>query len=225
MLDEVLAEAESSRLDGVLALAYHTSAALAHLKKDYAKAVTLGYLALEKTTNVTAKDPVTADIAAAFAELGMRDAARDAHLVLSLTSRYQWVRSQALINLMELSATDGMREAFEGYARELSSVPLDPRLRAYFLLYYGEGCEHFGRFAEATKYIAEARDFALSHKIHQVAFEAEQALAAAGKKTRQVARVTETWRETVPSDVRHVAKAFVHLREAAMSSSQAEDSF
>ena len=73
--------------------------------------------------------------------------------------------------------------------------------------------------------MAEARDFAASHKIHQVAFEAEQALAAAGKKTRQRAKATETWRETVPSDVRHVAEAFVYLREAAMSSSQAEEPF
>ena len=121
VLDEVLAEAESSRLDGVSGTGVSWSSTVAHLKKDYAAAVTLGYRALEKTTNPHFKETITADIAAAFVELGMRDAGRDAHLVLSLTSRYHWVRSQATINLMELAAMDGMEEAFEGYAKELEA--------------------------------------------------------------------------------------------------------
>jgi hypothetical protein len=225
VLDEVIAEAESSRLEGVSGLALHGRATVAHLEKKYADAVTLAYRALENTTNPTYRDNITSDIAAAFVELGMRDAGRDAHLVLSLTSRYHWVRSQATVNLMELAAMDGMEEAFEGYAKELTDRQLDPRLRAYFLLYYGQGCDQFGRFEDGVKFMAQARDFATSHKIHQVAFEAEQALSAAGKKTRQRVKATETWRETVPSDVRHVAEAFAYLRETAMSSSPTGELF
>lgn len=219
VFDEVIAEAESSRLQGVAGLALHGRATVAHLEKQYADAVTLAYRALENTTNPTYRDNITSDIAAGFVELGMHEAGRDAHLVLSLTSRYQWVRSQATLNLMELAAMDGMEEAFEGYANQLRAAPLDPRLRSYFLLYYGQGCEQFGRYEEAERFMSEARDFASSHKIHQVAFDAEQALAAAGKKTRQRAAVAvESWRETVPPDVRYVAEAFAELRVAAMSS-------
>jgi tetratricopeptide (TPR) repeat protein len=218
VLDEVIAEAESSKLQGVAGLALHSRATVAHLEKQYADAVTLAYRALENTTNATFRDNITSDIAAAFVELGMHDAGRDANLVLSITSRYQWVRSQATLNLMELAAMNGMEEAFEGYANQLKAAPLDPRLRSYFLLYYGQGCEQFGRYAEAERFMDEAREFATSHKIHQVAFEAEQALATAGKKTRQRAVAVESWRETVPPDVRYVAEAFANLREAAMSS-------
>jgi hypothetical protein len=222
VLDEVIAEAESSRLEGVSGLALHGRATLAHLEKKYADAVKLAYLALEKTTNFAIKDTITADIAAGFLGLGMHQAARDANLVLSITSRYPWVRSQASINLMELAASDHMNEAFDGYAKKLMNAALDPRLRSYFLLYYGLGCVQLGRFDEGLKYMAEARDFATSHKIHQVAFDAEQALASAGKKTPQVQTSTEAWSEFTQSDVRHVAAVFADLRESALSSSEAD---
>lgn len=222
ILDEVIAAAHSAGLDGVSALALHARASVAHLQGNYAEAVTLAYKALDKTSNQTVRDEIMADIAAAFQELGMYDAARDAHLVVSLTSRYQWVRWQAAINLMELATTEGDESSFEEYGRELKYAALDPRLRSYFLLYYGMGCRRFGREEEGTKWIAEARDFAASHKINQVAFEAEKELTTAGEgKLRSGQTVSRT--EAVSSDVFHVAEAMAHLREVAVSSPPPDD--
>jgi tetratricopeptide (TPR) repeat protein len=217
ILEEVIEEASKSRLDAVLALAYHSRATVAHHRRQFAESVTYGYKALELTTNPTAKDGIISDIAASFAEIGMRDAARDAQMVLSLTSRYQWTRSQASINLMELAALDGMEDAFESYGRELSNAPLDPRLRSYYLLYYGQGLLRFEKFERASSMLSEALAFASMHKVNQVAFEAEKSLEDAQKKTR-LAVAVPTPREPVSTEIRQVADAFRHLRDAALTS-------
>jgi tetratricopeptide (TPR) repeat protein len=214
VLDEVIDEAGAAGLDGVQALAYHARASVAHLQGEFADAVSLAYKALGKATNPSARDSINADIAAAFMELGMHDAARDAYLIVSATSRYQWVRWQATVNLMELAAIDGMEEAFESYAKELKNAALDPRLRSYFLLYYGRGAISFGREEEGRRSISDAQDFASRHKINQVAHEASAALAA-GKEARDVKRSAVG---SVPKNVVEVAEAMTHLRQLALSS-------
>lgn len=221
ILDEVIAEAEG--LDGVQALAYHARASVAHLQGEYATTVTLGNKALGLTANHSVKDSILADIAAAFAEMGLRDAARDSHMVIAMTSRYQWVRWQSTINLMELAALDGMEEAFFGYAKELKNAALDPRLRSYFLLYYGQGLHAFGREEEGRGFIAEAQDFAAQNKIYQVSHEASLALSAAGREASK-RRAAKPWApENVPSHVFEVAEAMSNLRESAQASPPAGD--
>jgi len=222
IFDEVIAEAEASGLDGVAARALHGRASVAFLQGQVDDTVSLAYRALEKTTDPRAKDGITADIAAAFQQLGMNEAARDAHIVISLTSRYQWVRWQAAINLMELAFNEGDEKTFEEYGRELKYSALDPRLRSYFLLYYGIGCLKFGRDDEGIKWIADARDFAAKHKINQVMFEAEAALAKGEKEIRKAA-AAKHWAEPVSPEVLHVAEAFAELRKTAVSSPPAED--
>ena len=217
IFDEVIEEAEAAGLDGVAALALHGRASVAHLQGEYGRAVTLAYRALKKTTNANVRDQITADLAAAFQELGMRDAARDAHLIVSTTSRYQWIRWSATINLMELATEERNESAFEEYGRDLKSAALDPRLRSHFLLYYGLGCRQFGREAEAVKWITEARDFAAAHKIHQVAFEAETALTE-GERRVAATEKPNKWTDSVPSEVLQVASAIAHMREEALSS-------
>ena len=218
IFDEVISEAEGSGLIGVAALAYHGSASIAHLQHRYADAVKLAYSALEKTTNPTLKDNIMSDLAAAFFEIGMHDSARDVYMVTSITSRYQWVRWQATVNLMELAGLDGMSDAFDRYARELRDAPLDPRLRSYFLLYYGQGCLRLGRHDEGLQSIAEARDFATANKIYQVAFDADHALAT-GEKEVRASEASKMWTdEAAPDDLVAIAGAVTRLREAAFSS-------
>jgi hypothetical protein len=220
LLDEVIEEAERSRLDTVTPLALHAKSTVAHLRKDFNGALALAYRALEKTTNANLRENLTAEIAAAFVELGLRDAGRDAHLILSITSRYQWVRSQATLNLMELASLDGQCEPFDRYSKQLCAQPLDPRLQAYFLLYYGQGCARLGRLEAAAKSIAEAGEFANAHKIHQVAHEANESLASLGKMTAPSS--AEIWHEDVPTETREIAAAFAKLRKTAASSSRTE---
>jgi hypothetical protein len=215
ILDEVIAEASRSGLDGVEALALHSSATVAHLKGNFRETVRLAYKALEKTTTPSVKDSLMADIAAAFAEMGMLNAARDAHMIVALTSRYQWVRWQASINLMELASMERMEKPFDDYAAGLRNAALDPRLRSYFLLYYGQGLMTFGHEDEGRKSLTEARDFASQHKINQVAFEAEQALNKPVKKTTHPKK---DWVEEVSPDLEYVMAGLAKLKESAFLS-------
>lgn len=215
ILDEVITEASNSGLEGVEALALHASASVSHLRGNYDETVRLAYKALEKTENPSVKDSLMADIAAAFAELGMLGAARDAHMVVSLTSRYQWVRWQASINLMELSAMERMQKPFEDYAASLRNAALDPRLRSYFLLYYGQGLVGFGHSKEGRRYLTEARDFASQNKINQVVFEAEKALNAPVTKPTQPKK---QWVEAISPDLKYVTAGLEKLKENALLS-------
>jgi hypothetical protein len=212
ILDEVIAESAKSGFDAVEGLALHSSATASHLKGDFHQAVTLAYRALEKTSNQSLKDSIMADIAAALADLGIYQAARDAHMIVSLTSRYQWVRWQATINLMELAALEGMEAPFNDYASQLKNEALGPRLRAYFLLYYGQGLVAFGHDDEGRKYLAEAAQFASRSKLNQIAFEAEQALTAGAPKSAEKRNV---WTDEVPDELAYVSAGLAQLREEA----------
>ena len=161
------------------------------------------------------------DIAASLAELGILGAARDAHMIVSLTSRYQWVRWQATINLMELATMDSMEAAFDDYAAQLRNAALDPRLRSYFLLYFGQGCIAFGREADGIKYLSEARDFAAASKINQVMVEAEKALAAVREKVRR--EPAKPWTEEIPAEVSEIAHELALVRATAQFSPAVDD--
>ena len=218
ILDEVIAEASNAGLDGVLALAQHDAGAVAYLQGRYAEAVPLFYKALERATNPSVKDNIMSDLAGALFTMGMIDSARDAYLVSSMTARYQWVRWQSTINLMELASFEGNAEAFDRYGRELTYAALDPRLRSYFLLFYGEGSLRLGRHEEGIRSIAEAKEFATEHKIFQVAHDAERALVT-GEKTARVAEAVSEWTaRPIPEEVAQVVSALGSLRESTLRS-------
>jgi hypothetical protein len=213
ILDDVIAAAGKWGLDGVEAIALHGRASVAHLQGQFADTIDYAYKALEKTTNATARDSIMADLAAAFAEIGLRTAARDAHMVIALTSAQQWVRWQATINLMELAALDGEEPAFDSYANELRYAALDPRLRSYFLLYFGQGALAFGRIEEGRTALADAQEFSLRHKINQVAHEASAALASIDSGA--VRRPSAPAQTSFTHNVEAVAAAITRLRESA----------
>ncbi|HWL40503.1 MAG TPA: hypothetical protein VNO75_09710, partial [Gemmatimonadaceae bacterium] len=102
ILDDVLTQARDQELPEVASVALHSRATLAHKRGEYAEGVKLAYEALNLTTNPSTRDVVLGDVAAALSGLGMFESARDAYLVLEVTTQVQWVRAQANINLMEI---------------------------------------------------------------------------------------------------------------------------
>lgn len=216
ILKRVVAEASVSHLEDVAAVALHTRASVAHGRGKYADAVRLGYEALKLTTNANSRDGVLADIAACFAELGMRESARDAHLIVAATAQDQWVRWQATLNLMELASIDGMQEAFDSYASELAGASLSPTWRAYFYLYLGQGHERFGRYELAVESLNEAVTFATAHQFHRVAFDAEQSLAAIATGERKRAKST-SYKDSYAGELDDVVDAISEMRRTTFA--------
>jgi hypothetical protein len=147
----------------------------------------------------------------------MRDAARDAQLILAATAQTKWVRWQATVNLMEIAAEDGMADAFDSYAAELRKAPLGPWLKSHFLLFLGEGLEQFGRYEAAEQVLCEAVDYSNANQIHQVSFKAQSSLSELRTSPRAQPTFTPppAW---VPEEVNSAARAIAELRKTATAS-------
>ena len=216
ILDDVLVQARDQELPQVQSIALHSRAALAQRKGDHSEGLKLAHEALGLTTNLVERDVVLDDIAAMFTEIGLRDAARDPHLVLAATSQSKMVQAQSTINLMELASIDGMVEVFDSYARELAQARLSPWLRAHYLLFLGEGMDRLDRRAASEDALKEAISFAEANQIHQVSFRAQSSLS----EVRAAARPSKpfvappTW---VPEEVGTVVRAISELRRTAVA--------
>lgn len=224
ILDDVIMQARDQELPEVQGLALHSRAAIAQRRGQHAEGVKLGYQALNLCAKPTARDVVLADIAAGLSELGLLEAARDANLILSATSQFQWVRWQATINLMELAAKEGAEEIFENYASQLAGSKLSGTHKAYFLLFRGEGLARFGKYEDADEALRAAIAVASDSQLHQIAFEAEAAVSRL-EASRRAARsgeslkVSTTWAAptTWSEDLSDVVEGLSHLREAAFA--------
>ena len=217
-LSVVLEEAKSNNLADILELALHDSATVAHHQGRFADAIQFAYEALELNPSPTERDALIGDMGAFFADLGMRDAARDAHLIVSATSQSKWVVTQARINLMELASLDGMEDLFNEHASALSAAVMDVRHRAYYLYYLGQGQQRFGRLDAAARSLEEARAFAAKNGIHQVAFDAETALASLAKEWATWPAVAHpSGQSNPPESAVRIARELSQMRELAFA--------
>ena len=215
-LEEVIAEAREHNLQQVEALAIHAQASVAHSRDDYQRAVHLAYRSLELTINKTARERILGDIAAAYAGLGMRDAARDGYSIVAITSPHQWVRWQATVNLMELAVADGDEAQFDCYAEKLNSAALDPRLYAYSRYYQGLGMRRFGR-GNAEEMLRHARSYAAQHQLHQIVFEIDEALQPASANAEVATAQPAFDFDENPAELKRIAEVIMHLREDAIA--------
>jgi tetratricopeptide (TPR) repeat protein len=220
ILDDVIVQARDLEFLEIQGMALHSRASIAQRRGDHAEGVKLGYEALHLCAKPAARDAVLADIAAGLSELGMIDAARDAHLILANTSQMEWVRWQATINLMELAGREGNEDAFKSYASQLSATKLSPAHQAYFLLFRGEGLAAFGNNGDAEENLQAAVSFATENQLHQIAFEADAALSRLRVSQSEVSRekasrIPATWSE----DLTHVVAGLSQLREVAFATS------
>jgi tetratricopeptide (TPR) repeat protein len=218
MLQTIETEAREQELTEILGLALHDRAIVAQHRGDHSNALEFGYEALKLDPIGTERDGLLEDMAASFAELGMRDAARDAHLIVSATSQSSQLVSVATLNLMELAALDGMEQSFDGYAAQLAQRTLDVRVRAYYLLYLGQGQQKFGRLDAAINSLEAARQFARANDINQVVFEADKSLSTAAKEwaTWPAPSADEANRFVSPS-TSNIARELTQMRELALA--------
>jgi tetratricopeptide (TPR) repeat protein len=211
LLEDTTREADANRLREVRSMAVHDRADIAFRRGDYDVAVTLGYEALEGYTDPLQRDRVLGDIAGAFFELGLRDAARDAYLILAATAQEQHSRWVATINLMECAAADGREPIFEQYRREMADVSLPATLACHYHFYVGEGYRTFGRTEPARASLTRALQLAERHGLGQMVFRAEQSL----RSLDQAGVVIIASAPAATPEVERVAIAVRTMRELA----------
>ena len=211
VLEETIGHAAAAGEHEVEALARHQRATVAIERGDYELAIREGYRAFGHLPSANARDRALGDIAAAFAELGCRSAARDANLILAATAQELHTRWVATINLMEIAFLDGREPVFEQYRRELADASLPPMLGAFYHLYVGRGMQMFGRVDGARREMARALEIAEVHGLNKIVFEAERSLQALDRAAREAARVASD----PPPSVVEVADRLRALRTQA----------
>jgi hypothetical protein len=216
VLDEAIGRASGLTVGEVGGLLKHQRASVAFLRGDYERSIGLAYEALLALQSPAARDRALADLAAAFAELGCRSAARDAHLILAATAEEQYTRWMATINLMELAAFDMREPNFEQYRRELADSALPPSLAAAYYLYVGQGYQRFRKFDLAEHAIEHAIGIANSHKLNQLLFQAEAALVDV--RTGRFSEAPQA--SEPPAPVRVIAESIRDMRMATLESSR-----
>jgi tetratricopeptide (TPR) repeat protein len=178
ILDDVIVQARDQNLPEIQGKALHSRAAVAHRRGQHVEGLKLAHEALHLIQKPADRDVVLEDIAGFFSELGLRDSARDTHMILSTAGQTKLLRWTATANLMELASLDGMEDAFDAYAKELEDAPMGCWVRSHYLLFLGEGMARFGRTDAAEAALQEAVAFAEANQVHQIVFQAQTALSA-----------------------------------------------
>lgn len=212
LLDRIIAAAEQADLPAVAALALHDRGLVAHVRGDVERGILYYHEALIHASDAAHRDRLLADLGRAFGELGARDVAREALLLLYATGTEQVDRWIAAINLLELAALDGQETVFEEYRRDLAAVALPPRCQAFYYLFVGEGCARFGRIKCTLEALERAIEVSRQYGVNEVEYRAEIARDAFQKDRAAPASPAQV---EVPETVAHVASALHILRQQA----------
>ena len=209
LLRRAAQDARWAGLPDEMALALHGRAHVAFQRKRFEAAVRFAFRALRGLRDPLARDRALADVAAAFIELGVRRAARDASLILIATTQEPYVRGAALINLMDMAAKDRTEPLFEQYRRQLATEELPPRLAGYYHYYAGWGAWQFGRIDTARMEYGRAVEISTRHGLSQLGFEIEDAIA----KLRTAPPIGPDPVSEPPAKTVVVARALGRMRE------------
>jgi tetratricopeptide (TPR) repeat protein len=184
LLDRTIADARRNGCAPIVAkgLADRARVALAHDDHDFALACL--YEALELAPDALARERTLSNIALTFAQMGLRDAARDAALLVAGTAQDRSTRFTALVNLMELAYQDGRELVFEQYRRDLAGEELTPYLEVTYLETCVAGLRTFGRRAEARHAAERMLEVAGRHGLNEFVLKAERLLREPDAPTR-----------------------------------------
>jgi tetratricopeptide (TPR) repeat protein len=210
ILEEAIARADELQLRDLRAIALHDRAGLAYQRGDFERSIRYAYEALESTTTARERDRVLADIATAFLQLGVRSAARDAHLILASTAQEQYSRWASTLNLMVLASLEGQETVFEQYRRSLADADLPPATLGNYHLYVGRGYRVFGRDDLAAESFRRAAEVAERYQLNKLSFEVEAELRSL-PHARPAPRVPAA---AVPDAIVDVADAVGRIRAA-----------
>jgi tetratricopeptide (TPR) repeat protein len=212
-LDAVIAAAEAAGSGRALSLALTDRMAIAGRRGQYEAAATFGYRALRCCEDELERDRILSDLATALGDAGHRQAARDAHLVLSVTARDQSVAWLSMLNLMELAVGDGSEVEFERHRRALAGVALPAVQRAHFHLIVGDGQTRFGRRAAAAAAYRSAIALAEECGANDLVLRAEAALEAVERRRAGHAGTPDATTDAGPVTIEEVVRAMHELRE------------
>ena len=210
LLDGTIAEARRLECRVILSKGLTDRARIAAMHDDHELALACSYEALELTEDAVDRERILSNLALTFAQMGLREAARDAALLVAATAQDRNTRRTALVNVMELAHQDGRELVFEQYRRDLAHEELTPYLQAVYFETCAEGFRVFGRASEARHAARRMLEVAERHGLNEFVLKAESLLdAAAGAPPKAPSAESPTPR------TRTIARAIARMRIGA----------
>jgi tetratricopeptide (TPR) repeat protein len=177
-LDRIVEDAERDGASDALARARHNRGLVAKERKQFDKAATEFYAAVNLYQEPTQKQRALVDVAMALSNLGHLDYARRVYLAARRSTSNAEMYSLAGLNLMRIAVLSGERETFEALRAELANETMSGRLRAHYHVFAGQGFRRFGQASLARASFEAAMVTAEAYRVNKLVIEVEEMLNA-----------------------------------------------
>ena len=212
----VIQAASRADLREVQAMAWSDLGAICSIEGKQLEFVQANYRAFLLTDDLLQRMRVLADLGIGLKELGALEAARLAFEIVVKSRTSFLVRTNAVLELMELEAASGNRMAFERRRAEAEKVRerMPPSMRVDMHHKAGLGLARFGQVSRGRQLLTEGLELSERHGLNAWYFRCEKALASlAEEDTPEPEVATPQEQDQLPA-VRAVA---IGLREYAAS--------
>jgi tetratricopeptide (TPR) repeat protein len=216
--EEVVVEAEALHLREVLTNAYADLGAVCALQGLGAEGVQNNYRAFLAADDSLQRMRVLGDLGIGLLNLGAYDPARLAFEIVIGSNTSFLVRTNAMLELMDLETLVGNQVAFQRHRAQADEVRdrMTPSMTCDFLFKAGHGLARFGRKNRASELLAEGQQLAERHRLNAWYFRFEQALR---ELDSNLAREPEpATRNAAVEDLSAIQEVAVGLREYALQS-------
>ena len=213
-VEDVIRESEALNLRDVLTIAYADLGALCELQGHFVEAAYANYRAFLVSEDAPARMRVLGDLGIDLLRIGAFDSARLAFEIVIESKASFLVRTNALLELMDLESVVGNEVAFRRRRAQAEDLRerMPPSMSCDFHFKTGTGLARFGRITRARELLLAGQALAEKGRLHSWYFRFEQAIAglAAGAPTP-----AEPTTRTV-SDSPAIQEVAVGLREYAL---------
>jgi tetratricopeptide (TPR) repeat protein len=167
-LDAITTDVESLGLMDYMGDVLQDRAWIMCMRKNYHAALPIYKTSLMYPSIPPATDRRLLSLGGTLVGCGYHDAAKKILIPLQEQVQEETVRSQAMINLLEIAAKERDRQAFVRYRAELDgNLPL-PELQVHYHLYLGKGYQNFWRPMAAMEERQTALAIATEYGLHQL---------------------------------------------------------
>jgi tetratricopeptide (TPR) repeat protein len=220
MAEDVVKQAERVALRDVEAMAWADLGVVLELQGCLEESVQAKYRAFRLTEDSLNRMRVLGDLGVSLLQVKAYTSARLAFEIVASSETSFIVRTNAVLELMDLESASGNRMAFERRRSEAeaSRERMPPSMAADFLFKAGVGMARFGRRKRAREFLSSGLRLAEEHRLNVWYFRFERELNALEALEASEVREPDfaTWTPVESPVVEEVA---VGLREYALSAS------
>jgi tetratricopeptide (TPR) repeat protein len=220
IVQEVAGLAERASVREVQAMAWADLGVVLELQDNIEESVQAKYRAFQLTEDSLSRMRVLGDLGVSLLQLKAYASARLAFEIVASSNTSFIVRTNAVLELMDLESASGNRMAFERRRAEAdgSRERMPPSMMADFQFKAGVGMARFGRYKRAREFLSAGLQLTEEHRLNVWYFKFERELKALeGLEANEIRQPELATPTAIESPV--VEEVAVGLREYALSAS------